>query len=101
MKDFHPETRSTNSFVENYFANLKKDVTKGHRMRVGDFIKKQYVRIKGQIAEVKTRRPEYATRDHGKRTRPVLKEKWHKDVPTNPSHKVPNIFPHQTAYLIP
>ena len=48
------ETRSTNSLVENYFGNLKKDIPKGRRLRPAQFIRKLYLQNKGKLAEIDT-----------------------------------------------
>ena len=48
------ETRSTNSVVENYFGIIKQDIAKKKRLRPGEFIRKQYVNVKGKLAEIET-----------------------------------------------
>ena len=48
------ETRSTNSLVENYFGIIKQDIPKKKRLRPREFIRKQYVSVKGKLKEIET-----------------------------------------------
>ena len=48
------ETRSTNSLVENYFGIIKQDIPKKKRLRPAEFVRRQYVNIKGKLSEIET-----------------------------------------------
>ena len=48
------KTRSTNSLVENYFGIIKQDIPKKKRLRPAEFVRKQYMNIKGKLSEIET-----------------------------------------------
>ena len=70
------ETRSTNSCIENYFGNLKKDITPGRaqRLRPAHFISRQFNHINAMLNEIETVRGVSAKLSK-KRGVPV-KENW-------------------------
>ena len=69
------ETRATNSVIENYFGIIKQDIPKKKRMRPGEFVRKQYVNIKGKLSEIETVIPE-STKKVNKKTSEADQEQW-------------------------
>ena len=65
--------RVTNSLVENWFGNVKKDFLdkKGGRLRVGEFVRKAFLYVKGRVGEVDLRPVKESARKQNKKNESI------------------------------
>ena len=78
------EKHATNALVENYFGYIKSAIPKGKRLRPAEFLRRQYVDVKGKLAEIEKRHPE-VFKYHRRKSIVEEKETWKKRKEKNQS----------------
>ena len=78
------EKHATNALVENYFGYIKSAIPKGKRLPPAEFLRRQYVDVKGKLAEIEKRHPE-VFKYHRRKSIVEEKETWKKRKEKNQS----------------